>query len=87
MQYVSTTYRQEYFESILQKPIAFYDGEGNSSGSLTSQLSTDSKQLQELLGPNLAFPLIAVFNVVGSIAISFAFGWKLALVIACSASE
>ena len=86
MQYVSTTYRQEYFENILRKPIAFYDSEGNSSGSLTSQLSTDSRQLQELLGPNLAFPLIAAFNVVGSIAISLAFGWKLALVIVCSAT-
>lgn len=85
LQYVSTTYRQQYFESILGKPIAFYDVEENSAGSLTSRLSTDPTQLQELLGANMAFPLIAVFNVLGCIAISFAFGWKLTLVTVFSA--
>lgn len=33
----------------------------------------------------MAFPLIAVFNVIGCIAISFAFGWKLTLVTIFSA--
>ena len=33
----------------------------------------------------MAFPLIAVFNVLGCIAISFAFGWKLTLVTMFSA--
>lgn len=85
LQYIATTYRQQYFESILGKPIAFYDVEENSAGSLTSRLSTDPTQLQELLGANMAFPLIAVFNVLGCIAISFAFGWKLTLVAMFSA--
>ena len=78
--YVATTYRQEYFESILAKPIQFYDQEGHSSGTLTSRLSTDPEQLREILGVNMAFPLIALFNITGSVAISFAFGWKLSLV-------
>lgn len=33
----------------------------------------------------MAFPLIAVFNVIGCVAISFAFGWKLTLVTMFSA--
>lgn len=77
---MSSTYRQQYFESIISKPIAFFDAEGNSAGTLTSRLATDPSQLQELMGPNSMSVLIAIFNLVGSVAISFAFGWKLTLV-------
>jgi ATP-binding cassette, subfamily B (MDR/TAP), member 1 len=31
------------------------------------------------------FPLVGLFNVIGGIIISFVFGWKLALVVFCSA--
>lgn len=78
--YVSTTYRQQYFESVLNKPIPWFDGEQNSSGMLTGRLSNDPQQLQEILGPNMALPLVAVFNVTGCTIISFVFGWKLTLV-------
>ncbi|KAK2741114.1 hypothetical protein FQN57_005715 [Myotisia sp. PD_48] len=70
----------QYFESLILKPIPFFDEEENSGGSLTSRLSSDPTQLQELLGPNMAFPLISVFNIVGCISIAFSFGWKLSLV-------
>ncbi|MCJ1473094.1 hypothetical protein MMC13_001744 [Lambiella insularis] len=79
--YVSTTYRQEYFESILNKPIPWFDGEENSSGTLTARISSDPQQLQEILGPNMALPLIAVFNIIACSIISFYFGWKLTLVV------
>lgn len=45
-----------------------------------SRLSTDPKQLHELMGLNGVFPLISVFNMTGCIAIAFSFGWKLTLV-------
>lgn len=45
-----------------------------------SRLSTDPKQIQEAFGVNGAFPLIAIFNLVGCAAVSFSFGWKLSLV-------
>lgn len=80
MQKISSAYREEYFQNILKKPIPFYDLNENSSGSLSSQLGTDTKQVQELLGPSGAFPLISVFNMIGCIAIAFSFGWKLSLV-------
>jgi ABC-type multidrug transport system fused ATPase/permease subunit len=84
-QYVASTYRQEYFESILRKPIPFYDEAENSSGTLNSRLSVDPQQLQELLGPNMAFPLISIFSILGAISIAFAFGWKLTVVVLFSA--
>lgn len=70
----------EYFQNILKKPIPFYDLNENTSGSLNSRLGTDPKQLQDLLGPSGAFPLISIFNMLGCIAIAFSFGWKLSLV-------
>ncbi|KAI9657796.1 MAG: hypothetical protein M1821_002972 [Bathelium mastoideum] len=82
---VSTYYRQEYFETILQKPITFYDEEGNSSGTLTSRISNDPQQVQDVLGLNMVFPLIGVFSLIGCVIISFVFGWKLSLVAFCVA--
>jgi ABC-type multidrug transport system fused ATPase/permease subunit len=80
LQAVSSFYRQEYLHNLLLKRIIFFDSEGKSPGSLTSQISTDATQLQELLGNNMGMALISVFNLTGSIIISFYFGWKLALV-------
>jgi ABC-type multidrug transport system fused ATPase/permease subunit len=78
--HVSTTYRQSYFESILNKPISWFDDQERSSGTLTARLSTDPRQLEEVLGPNMALPLVAIFNITGCTIISFVFGWKLTLV-------
>ncbi|KIX01112.1 uncharacterized protein Z518_10178 [Rhinocladiella mackenziei CBS 650.93] len=78
--YVSSTYRRENFRNILRNPVSFFDAEANASGSLMSRLSSDYKQLQELLGLNGVFPLVSIFNMTGSVAIAFSFGWKLTLV-------
>jgi ATP-binding cassette subfamily B (MDR/TAP) protein 1 len=77
---VSSYYRQEYLVNILRKRIHWFDNQGASPGTLTSLLSTDSTRLQELLGANMGIAVIAVFNLVGCVIISFYFGWKLALV-------
>ncbi|EAW15287.1 ABC transporter ATP-binding protein [Aspergillus clavatus NRRL 1] len=76
----ASTYRKDYFESIIQKPITYFDREENASGTLMSRLSTDPKQLQELFGIGGIFPIISIFSLIGCIAISFSFGWKLAAV-------
>lgn len=78
---VGTAYRKSYFNSVLTKPVSWFDEEGRSFGTLTGQLGSDPQQLQELLGASMAFPLIAVFNLIGSTILSFVFGWKLSLVI------
>ncbi|PWY75371.1 putative ABC multidrug transporter [Aspergillus heteromorphus CBS 117.55] len=78
--FVASAYRQEYFLNLLRKPVSYFDSDANSSGTLVSRLSMDPKQLQELFGPTGAFPLISIFNIAGCVAISFAFGWKLAAV-------
>lgn len=66
--------------NIISKPIAFFDEEKHSVGGLTAVVAGDPTQLQQLLGTNMGFALISVLSVVGCLAISFAFGWKLTLV-------
>ena len=59
--------------------VPFFDGEENSTGTLTARVANDPTQLQQLLGINMAMVYISVFNVLGCIIIAFCFGWKLTL--------
>ncbi|KAF7872412.1 hypothetical protein EAF04_003333 [Stromatinia cepivora] len=76
---ITAIYRQEYFQNVLSKPVSYYDEEENSVGSLTARMASDPTQLQQLLGINMAIVLISMFNIFGSVAMSFYFGWKLTL--------
>ncbi|KAI0910774.1 multidrug resistance protein [Ustulina deusta] len=78
--HVSSTYRQQYFEGILYQKTSFHDEEENSSGTLTARVGGDPKQLEELLGVNMALVYTSFFTLTGALAIAYAFGWKLALV-------
>ncbi|GMG36501.1 unnamed protein product [Aspergillus oryzae] len=80
-----SVYRRQYFQNLLQNPISWFDKEDNAFGSLMARLATDCKFLAELIGFNGAFPLIAIFNMIGCTAVSFYFGWKLTLVVFFSA--
>ncbi|KJZ68596.1 hypothetical protein HIM_12016 [Hirsutella minnesotensis 3608] len=80
---IRAKYQKEYFEAILHQSTAFFDDEYNSQGTMTARVSGDPKKLEELMGSNMASVYIAIFNLSGSIAVAFAFGWKLALVACC----
>ncbi|KAI5865922.1 P-loop containing nucleoside triphosphate hydrolase protein [Durotheca rogersii] len=79
---VSAVYKTQYLTDMLHQQVAFFDEDGNAHGALTSRVTGDAKQLEELLGMNLAFLLSGVFSVVGCVAIALVFGWKLALIAA-----
>jgi ATP-binding cassette subfamily B (MDR/TAP) protein 1 len=81
---ISTFYSKEYMQNILRKRIIFFDSDGNSAGTLTANLSTDSSQIEKLMGGEMSMAYISVFNLVGSLIISFAFGWKLSLLGVCT---
>jgi len=81
--YICAAYRQQYFEAMLFQKTRFFDDEDNATGSLTARVSGDPKQLEELLGMNMAMVYVAFFNIVGALIIAFVFGWKLALVALC----
>lgn len=78
--YISAVYKSQYLKDMLYQKMHFFDQEENSHGTLSSRVSGDAKQLEELLGVNLALAISAMFNVIGCMAISLAFGWKLGLI-------
>ncbi|OBT74578.1 hypothetical protein VF21_07563 [Pseudogymnoascus sp. 05NY08] len=78
--HVANTYRQQYFEGVVHKPIKFFDQEDNSTGTLVARLSSDPTQLQELMGTNMGFVYIAISSLTACVILSLAIGWKLALV-------
>ena len=59
----------------------FFDRPENTSGVLTSKLSTLPTQLQELISANVFLIVIVLVNLVSSSALAIAYGWKLGLVI------
>jgi ATP-binding cassette subfamily B (MDR/TAP) protein 1 len=77
---ITRYYRQEYLTNMFRKRIPFFDAEGHSPGSLTSRLSSDTVQLQQLMSTEMSLALIACVNLLGSIIIAFVYGWKLSLV-------
>ncbi|POR32079.1 Multidrug resistance protein 1B [Tolypocladium paradoxum] len=76
-------YQAQYFEAMLRQRPAFFDAADHAQGTMTARASGDPQKLEELMGANMASVYIAVFNLAGSVAIAFAFGWKLALVACC----
>lgn len=81
--YISSTYRKQYFEGLLYQKTPFFDEEDNSTGTLTARVGGDPKQLEEMLGMNMAMVYNSIFTLIGALSIAFAFGWKLALVATC----
>ncbi|KAL6908412.1 multidrug resistance-type transporter protein [Trichoderma evansii] len=77
---IRAKYQQQYFEAILYQKTSYFDEEDHSHGTMTARAAGDPQRLDELMGSNMASVYIALFNLTGSIIISFYFGWKLALV-------
>ncbi|KAL4935824.1 hypothetical protein BDV06DRAFT_233921 [Aspergillus oleicola] len=76
--------RDSTFRVLLGQDISFFDEEENTTGALTTVLSTDIKNLSGISGATLGTLLIVTVNLFGSLSVAFALGWKLALV--CSSA-
>lgn len=73
--------RREMFERTINFDQDFYDRPENSSGSVTSKLSSVPTSILELMSQNLGLILNVLVNIISSSALGIAFGWKLGLVI------
>ena len=80
-QAITHRYRREMIERTVHFDQDFFDRPENSSGAVTSKLSSVPTALQELLSQNLGLILIVVVNVASSSALGIAYGWKLGLTI------
>ncbi|KAK7425779.1 hypothetical protein QQZ08_007755 [Neonectria magnoliae] len=76
-------YRREMLNSILSQDVQFFDRAENTTGALTSRLSSQPTQLQELMGFNLSLIFVVIIQIVASSVLSIATGWKLGLVVVC----
>ncbi|KAL2825583.1 P-loop containing nucleoside triphosphate hydrolase protein [Aspergillus cavernicola] len=72
--------RSMAFRSMLRQDIAFFDKEENSTGALTSFLSTETKHLSGVSGVTLGTILMTSTTLGAAVIIALAIGWKLALV-------
>ncbi|KAF7198605.1 ABC multidrug transporter E [Pseudocercospora fuligena] len=82
---VSNSACRSYFEAMLYQPVSWYDRSDVSSEDLTSRLSNDPQQVQEVSGPNMVLPLVGVFSLIASLILGLVTGWKLTLVAATGA--
>lgn len=74
--------RDRAFRTMLRQDIEFFDKEENTSGALTSFLSTETTHVAGLSGVTLGTILTVVTTLIAAIALSIAIAWKLALVCA-----
>ncbi|KAH7133969.1 ABC transporter [Dactylonectria macrodidyma] len=72
--------RSAAFRAILRQDICFFDVEKNTSGALTSFLSTKTADLAGLSGVTLGTLLMVTTTLVAGLIVGIAIGWKLALV-------
>jgi ATP-binding cassette subfamily B (MDR/TAP) protein 1 len=78
---MTTRVRSRLFHKLLHKEIAFYDMEENSTGALTSRLSTDAALVKASLSDRVGLGVMNLTTGVVGLAIAFYRGWKLALVL------
>jgi ATP-binding cassette subfamily B (MDR/TAP) protein 1 len=80
-QTVTHRYRLEMFDRILRQDMDFFDRPENSSGALTSKMSSLPTSLQELISANILLLFVVLVNVVSSSVLGIVYGWKLGLVV------
>ncbi|KAH8655351.1 putative multidrug resistance protein 1, 2 [Xylariales sp. PMI_506] len=76
--------RKLAFASMLRQDISFFAQEENRPDVLTAFLSTEATKLRGIGGATLGSVMNSIMGLVGGIAVSCSFGWKLGLVsVAC----
>ena len=80
-QRVVKRYRGEMLERMINFDQDFFDRPENSSGALTSKLTSVPASLLELLAGNLFLIFIVLVNLFASSILAIAYGWKLGLVV------
>ena len=76
--------RDQAFRTMLRQDISFFDQDENTTGSLTSFLSTETTRLAGLSGSTLGTIIMVSTTLVAALIVALAIGWKLGLV--CTAT-
>ncbi|XP_033639476.1 LOW QUALITY PROTEIN: ATP-dependent translocase ABCB1-like [Asterias rubens] len=73
--------RRIAFKAMLRQDIAYFDDHKNSSGALTTRLSTEASLISGVTGSQFGFIVQAFSNIGVAIIIAFIFGWQLTLLV------
>ncbi|CAK4071335.1 unnamed protein product [Aphanomyces euteiches] len=77
--------RNMHFKALMRQDIGFFDLPGNTTGALTTDLSTHATKVVVIAGDNQAKMLQTVFTIISAFFIAFFWGsWKLTLVMAAT---
>ncbi len=76
--------RDGAFRRFLRQDISFFDDDQNSTGALTSFLSTETTHLASISGATLGTLISCSTTLIVAIVVALAIGWKLALVCICA---
>lgn len=72
--------RDRAFRTMLRQDVEFFDRDENTSGVLTSFLSTETTHVAGLSGVTLGTILMVLTTLISAISVALAVGWKLSLV-------
>jgi ATP-binding cassette, subfamily B (MDR/TAP), member 1 len=72
---ITRTIRLRYFEAVLKQNMAVFDDKG--TGNILSQLTDDTKAIQEALSSKLSQTISALGTLVATVAVCFAMDWIL----------
>lgn len=72
--------REQAFEHMLAQDMSYFDNTSNSAAALAAFLAVEPTQAAGIMGSALGNMLVSVTNIVSSVAVALAFGWKLGLV-------
>uniref|UniRef100_A0A8B0M670 ABC-type transporter detxD n=1 Tax=Amphichorda felina TaxID=37994 RepID=DETXD_AMPFL len=72
--------RDRAFRTMLRQDMAFFDQKENTTGALTTFLSTEATHVAGLSGVTLGTLIVSVSTLIAACALSIAIGWKLSLV-------
>jgi ABC-type multidrug transport system fused ATPase/permease subunit len=75
--------RAELFRGFLRQNIAFFDDKVNSTGVLTTRLSSDANFIDAVLGARSGFLILCFTSITTGLIVGFSGSWIMALIISC----
>lgn len=66
------------FENLLRQEVGFFDRPSNSSGAISTRLSSDAMAVQQMIGTRLGIVFETVAMLTFGLILGYLFNWKLA---------
>lgn len=81
---LATRVRTMFFQAVLRQEIGWFDLDSNTSGALTSRLSSDAPAVRGAVADVLGVSVQNIATLVFGYTVAFTSGWKMTLVVTCA---